>query len=143
MVSRAGQMSSISSHSKSRSVKISAHRSRVSSCPSRDSRSVVVVSSFGVGVPGDFGTVDVLAAMRSCFNVDSTMTTRRLVEVRKNYFVPLEYEPHAPLSGEHPYGAFSCGFSLSTYALEVVRLPATKAESHAFSSFPIIGAGAS
>ncbi|RRT72496.1 hypothetical protein B296_00008640 [Ensete ventricosum] len=47
----------------------------------KDSRSVVVVSSFGVGVLGDFGTVDVLAAMRSCFNVDSTMTTRRLVEM--------------------------------------------------------------
>ncbi|RWW59605.1 hypothetical protein BHE74_00033450 [Ensete ventricosum] len=62
---------------------------------------------------------DALAAMRSSFDVDLTMTIRRLVEVRKNYFVSMEYELHAPLPGEHPYNAFPSDFSLSTNALEV------------------------
>ncbi|RZR91639.1 hypothetical protein BHM03_00019795 [Ensete ventricosum] len=109
-------MSSASSHFESRSVEVSAHRSRVLSHPSGDSVSVAVVSSFDV--PGDFGTVDALVAMRYFFNVDSTMTNRWLVEVRKNYFIPLEYELHVPLSGECPYDAFPCYFSLSTDALE-------------------------
>ncbi|RWW55550.1 hypothetical protein BHE74_00037802 [Ensete ventricosum] len=56
--------------------------------------------------------------MRSFFNVDSIVTTRRLMEVRKNYFVLPEYELHAPLPGERPYDAFSSGFNLSTDALE-------------------------
>ncbi|RZR80936.1 hypothetical protein BHM03_00007046 [Ensete ventricosum] len=68
---------------------------------------------------GDSGTTNALAAMWSYFNVDSTMTTRRLVEVRKNYFIPSEYELHVPLPGERPYDAFPCVFSLSTDALEV------------------------
>ncbi|RWW82078.1 hypothetical protein BHE74_00009477 [Ensete ventricosum] len=109
-------MSFASSHFKSRSVKILAHRSRVLSRPSGDSVSVVVVLSSSAS--GDSGTTDVLAAMRSFFNVDSTVTTRRLVEVRKNYFIPPEYELHVPLPGEHPYDAFTCGFSLSTATLE-------------------------
>ncbi|RRT54536.1 hypothetical protein B296_00032880 [Ensete ventricosum] len=45
--------------------------------------------------------------------------TRQLVEVRKNYFIPSEYELHAPLPGERPYDAFLNGFSLSTDTLEV------------------------
>ncbi|RWW81533.1 hypothetical protein BHE74_00010074 [Ensete ventricosum] len=57
--------------------------------------------------------------MRSFFNVDSVVTTHRLIEMRKNYFIPLEYELHAPLPREHPYDAFPSGFSLSTDALEV------------------------
>ncbi|RWW49021.1 hypothetical protein BHE74_00044862 [Ensete ventricosum] len=44
--------------------------------------------------------------MRSFFNVDSTVTTRRLVEGRKNYFIPPEYELHVPLQGERPYDTF-------------------------------------
>ncbi|RWW82483.1 hypothetical protein BHE74_00009051 [Ensete ventricosum] len=71
----------------------------VLSCPSGDSRSVVIVSSSGVGVPGNFGTANALTAMQSCFNVDSTVTTHRLVEVKKNYFIPPDYELHAPLPG--------------------------------------------
>ncbi|RRT50150.1 hypothetical protein B296_00050505 [Ensete ventricosum] len=109
-------MSFASSHSESRSIKISAHRSRVLSCPSGDSVSVAVVPSSSV--PGDSGTADALVAMQSFFNVDSTVTTRRLIEVRKNYFIPLKYELHVPLSQEHPYDAFPCGFSLSTDTLE-------------------------
>ncbi|RZR99254.1 hypothetical protein BHM03_00028768 [Ensete ventricosum] len=62
--------------------------------------------------------------MRSYFNVDSTVTIRRLVEVRKNYFVPPKYKLHAPLSGERPYDTFLSGFSLSTDALEAgLRFP--------------------
>ncbi|RWW41943.1 hypothetical protein BHE74_00052536 [Ensete ventricosum] len=116
MVFRAGRMSSTSSHSKSRSIEISAHRSRVLSRPSRDSVSVVVVPSSSA--LGDSTTSDALVAMLSFFNVDSTVTTRWLVKVRKNYFTPPEYELHVPLSGEHPYDAFLCGFGLSTNALE-------------------------
>ncbi|RRT52308.1 hypothetical protein B296_00031308 [Ensete ventricosum] len=71
---------------------------------------------------------DALAAMRSYFNVDSIVTTRRLVEMRKNYFVPPEYELHAPLPGEHPYDTFSSGFSLSTDALEAGWLVQTQHE---------------
>ncbi|RRT70007.1 hypothetical protein B296_00026760 [Ensete ventricosum] len=111
-----GQMSSASSHSESRSIELSTHRSRVLSHPSRNSVSVVVIPS--TSALGDSGTADALAAMRSFFNVDSTMTTRRLVEVRNNYFIPPEYKLHVPLLGEHPYDAFLCGFALSTDAIE-------------------------
>ncbi|RWV85036.1 hypothetical protein BHE74_00043044 [Ensete ventricosum] len=109
-------MSFTSSRSESRLVKISAHRSKVLSCPSGDYVSVAVVPSSNV--PGDSGTTDALVAMQSFFNVDSTVTTRRLIKVRKNYFIPLKYELHVPLPQEHPYDAFPCGFSLSTDALE-------------------------
>ncbi|RWV79463.1 hypothetical protein GW17_00059405 [Ensete ventricosum] len=115
-VSRAGRMSSASSHSESRSVELSTHRSRVLSRLSGDSMSVAVVPSSSA--LGDSETIGALAAMQSFFNVDSIVTTRRLVEVRKNYFIPLEYELHVPLSGERPYNAFPCGFSLLTDALE-------------------------
>ncbi|RWW48303.1 hypothetical protein BHE74_00045639 [Ensete ventricosum] len=73
-------MSSASSHSESLSVKISAHRSRVLSRPFGDSVSVAVIPSSGVGVLDDFGTANALVAMWSFFDVDSTMTTHRLVE---------------------------------------------------------------
>ncbi|RZS18254.1 hypothetical protein BHM03_00050486 [Ensete ventricosum] len=59
-----------------------------------------------------------LATMQSFFNVDLTMTTCRLVEVRKNYFIPPKYELYVPLPREHSYDAFPCGFGLSTDALE-------------------------
>ncbi|RWW06462.1 hypothetical protein GW17_00030209 [Ensete ventricosum] len=110
-------MSFASSHSEPQSVKILAHMSRVLSRPFEDFVSVAVVPSSSV--PGDSGTVDALVAIQSLFNVDSTVTTRQLVEVRKNYFIHPWYELHVPLSGEHPYDAFSCGFSLFTDALEV------------------------
>ncbi|RZS14865.1 hypothetical protein BHM03_00046619 [Ensete ventricosum] len=64
---------------------------------SGDSVSVAVVPSSTAS--GDFRTVDALAVMWSFFNVDLTVTTHRLVEVRKNYFIPPEYELHIPLSG--------------------------------------------
>ncbi|RRT72470.1 hypothetical protein B296_00005436 [Ensete ventricosum] len=115
-VSRAGRMSSASSHSGSRSVELSTHRSRVLSRLFGDSVSVAVVPSSSA--LGDSGIVDASAAMRSFFNVDSIVTTRRLVEVRKNYFIPPEYELHVPLSGERPYNAFPCGFGLLTDAHE-------------------------
>ncbi|RWW49767.1 hypothetical protein BHE74_00044013 [Ensete ventricosum] len=115
-VSRAGRMSSASSHSESRSVELSTHRFRVLSHPSGDPVSVAVVPS--TSALGDSGTADALAAMQSFFNVDSTVTARRLVEVRKNYFIPPEYKLHVPLLGDRPYNAFSCGFGLSTDAHE-------------------------
>ncbi|RWV81475.1 hypothetical protein GW17_00057102 [Ensete ventricosum] len=80
--------------------------------------STTIVSSSGGAALADLGATDALTAMRSYFNVDLTVTTRRLVEVRKNYFVPPEYELHAPLPGERPYDTFSSGFNLSTNALE-------------------------
>ncbi|RRT36798.1 hypothetical protein B296_00055775 [Ensete ventricosum] len=61
-------------------------------------------------------------ASRSCSTL--VVTTHRLTEVRKNHFVPPEYELHAPLPGEHPYDVFPSGFSLSTDALEAgLRFP--------------------
>ncbi|RWW11619.1 hypothetical protein GW17_00024762 [Ensete ventricosum] len=110
---------SLVSHSESRSVKILARRSRVLDRSSGDSRSTAVLSSSQGVAPANSGAVEALVAMQSCFNIDSTMTTRRLVEVRKNYYIPLEYELHVPLLGECPYDAFLSGFSLSTDALEV------------------------
>ncbi|RWW56153.1 hypothetical protein BHE74_00037153 [Ensete ventricosum] len=109
-------MSFASSHSESRSVELSTHRSRVMSRPFRDSVLVAIVPLSSALV--DSGTTDTFATMRSFFNVDSTVTTRRLVEVRNNYFITLEYELHVPLPGERPYDAFSCGFGLSTDDLE-------------------------
>ncbi|RWV92799.1 hypothetical protein GW17_00044792, partial [Ensete ventricosum] len=84
--------------------------------PSGDSVLVAIVPSSSA--LGDSRTVIALAVMRSYFNVDSIVTTHRLVEVRKNYFIPLEYELHVPLPRERPYDTSQCGFSLSTDALE-------------------------
>ncbi|RRT59603.1 hypothetical protein B296_00034558 [Ensete ventricosum] len=56
--------------------------------------------------------------MRSCFNINSTVTTHRLVEIMKNYYIPSEYKLHVPLPGERPYDAFPNDFSLSIDALE-------------------------
>ncbi|RWW54499.1 hypothetical protein BHE74_00038919 [Ensete ventricosum] len=109
-------MSSASSHSESRSVELSTHRSRVLSRLSGDSMLVAVVPSSSA--LGDSETTGALAAMRSFFNVDSIVTTSWLVEVRKNYFIPLEYELHVRLPGERPYDVFPCGFDLSTDALK-------------------------
>ncbi|RWV78715.1 hypothetical protein GW17_00060268 [Ensete ventricosum] len=115
---------SASSHSESHSVTISTHRSRVLDRPYGDSRSTIVHSSSGGAAPVDSRAAEALAVLWSCFNVDSIMTTRRLVEVRKHYYIPLEYELHVPLPGEHPYNAFPSGFSLSTDALETgLRFP--------------------
>ncbi|RRT78122.1 hypothetical protein B296_00027585 [Ensete ventricosum] len=100
MVSRAGRMSSASSHFESQSVKLSTHRFRVFSHPFGDSVSVAVLPS--TSVLYDSGTADALVAVQSFFNVDSTVTTCQLVEVRKNYFIPLEYELHVPLPGYVP-----------------------------------------
>ncbi|RZR85920.1 hypothetical protein BHM03_00012992 [Ensete ventricosum] len=93
-------------------------KSRVLSCPSEDSRSSALVCVRVVAL-ADPGTVDALVAMQSNFDVESTVMTRRLVEVRKNYLIPLEYELHAPLPREHPYDIFLNGFSLSTDALKM------------------------
>ncbi|RWW61925.1 hypothetical protein BHE74_00030980 [Ensete ventricosum] len=106
-------MSSATSHFESQSVKLSTHRSRVLSRPSGDFVSVAIVPS--TNALGDLGTADALPTMRSFFNVDSTVTTRQLVEVRKNYFIPLEYELHVPLSGERPYDIFLGGFCNTPY----------------------------
>ncbi|RRT34312.1 hypothetical protein B296_00040024 [Ensete ventricosum] len=115
---------SASSHSKSRSVTISTRRSRVLDRPYGDSRLTIVHSSSGGAAPVDSRAAEALAVMQSCFNVDSTMTTRRLVEVRKHYYIPLEYELHVPLPVERPYNAFPSGFSLSTDTLETgLRFP--------------------
>ncbi|RWW76619.1 hypothetical protein BHE74_00015278 [Ensete ventricosum] len=98
--------------------------------------------------------------MWSNSNVDSSVTTRRLVEARNNYFIPPEYELHAPLPGERPYDVFPSGFSLSIDALEVgLRFPlhlvveaclegwqispSQMAGSHTFSLSLIVRAGAS
>ncbi|RRT33479.1 hypothetical protein B296_00048320 [Ensete ventricosum] len=111
-------MSSTSSCSESRSVEISARRSRVLSCLSVDTRLVAFVFVSGGVAPTDSRTTYTLAVIRSNFDVDSTVMTRRLVEVRKNYFIPSKYELHVPLPGEQPYDAFPSGFSLLIDALE-------------------------
>ncbi|RWW73659.1 hypothetical protein BHE74_00018455 [Ensete ventricosum] len=117
VVSRVGRMSSASSHSESRLVEMLTHKSRVLTCPSEDSRSSALVCVRVVAL-ADPGTANALVAMQSNSDVESTVTTRRLVEVRKNYLIPLEYELHAPLPREHPYDIFLNGFSLSTNALK-------------------------
>ncbi|RWW27425.1 hypothetical protein GW17_00008139 [Ensete ventricosum] len=95
---------------------------QVSSAP--DTGSPVVPSSSGGVALDDSEAVEALTTIRSCFNIDLIVTTRRLVEVRKYYYIPLEYELHVPLLGQYPYNAFSNGFSLSTIALEAgLRFP--------------------
>ncbi|RZR85354.1 hypothetical protein BHM03_00012316 [Ensete ventricosum] len=117
-------MSSTSSHSESRSVKVSTHRSRILSRPSRDSGSTAIVLSSRGATPINLGAMDALATMQLFFNVDSIVTTHQLKEARKNYFIPSEYELHTPLYGESPYDTFLNGFSLSTDALEAgLRFP--------------------
>ncbi|RWW85471.1 hypothetical protein BHE74_00005838 [Ensete ventricosum] len=117
-------MSSAFSHSESHTVEMSTRKSRVLSHPSGDSRSsALAYVSEGVALV-DPGTTDALVAMQSNFDVDSTVTTHRLIEVRKNYFIPPEYELYAPLPGERPYDAFPNSFSLSTDALKAgLRFP--------------------
>ncbi|RZS20758.1 hypothetical protein BHM03_00053315 [Ensete ventricosum] len=95
--------------------------SRVLSHPSGDSRLSTLVFVSEGAAPVDPRTANALVVMQSNFDVDSTVTTRWLVEVRKNYFIPPEYELHAPLPGERPYDAFSNGFSLSTDAFKGVK----------------------
>ncbi|RZR96050.1 hypothetical protein BHM03_00024983 [Ensete ventricosum] len=112
-------MSSASSHFESRSVEMSTCRSRALSRPSGDSRLTALVSVFAGATLADSETAYALVAMQFNFDVESTTATRRLVEMRKNYFIPSKYELHAPLPGERPYDAFPNGFSLLTYALEV------------------------
>ncbi|RZS09053.1 hypothetical protein BHM03_00040148 [Ensete ventricosum] len=112
-------MSSASSHSESRSIEMLTHRSRVLSCPSRDSRLTALVSMSRGVASADSGIADALVAMRSNFDIDSIVMTCQLVKVRRNYLIPLEYKLHQSLPGEHPYDAFPNGFSLSTDALEV------------------------
>ncbi|RWV76903.1 hypothetical protein GW17_00062358 [Ensete ventricosum] len=98
--------------------------SRVLSHPSGDSRLSTLVFVSEGAAPADPRTANTLVAMQSNFDVDSTVTTRWLVEVRKNYFIPPEYELHAPLPGECPYDAFSNGFSPSTDAFKAgLRFP--------------------
>ncbi|RRT83653.1 hypothetical protein B296_00004920 [Ensete ventricosum] len=63
IVSRAGQMSLVSSHSESRSVKILARRSRVLDRSSGDSRSTAVLSSSRGVAPANSGAVEALVAM--------------------------------------------------------------------------------
>ncbi|RZS24078.1 hypothetical protein BHM03_00057109 [Ensete ventricosum] len=98
------------------SVEVLARRSWALGCPSGDPKSTVVPSS---SAPNDSGDGKALATMRSCFNIDSTVTARRLIDVRKDCYVPPEYELHVPLPGQHPYDVFPSGFGLSTNALEV------------------------
>ncbi|RWW15335.1 hypothetical protein GW17_00020834 [Ensete ventricosum] len=86
--------------------------------------STTILSSSGGTAPANSGATEALAVIQSCFNIDSTMTTRRLVEVRKNYYIAPEYELHVPLPGECPYDTFPSDFSLSTDALEAgLRFP--------------------
>ncbi|RWW45062.1 hypothetical protein BHE74_00049130 [Ensete ventricosum] len=56
--------------------------------------------------------------MEMCYNNDSTMTDRRLAEVRNHFCILEEYELHVPLHGQRPYDAFSDSFVLSIDALE-------------------------
>ncbi|RZR96984.1 hypothetical protein BHM03_00026110 [Ensete ventricosum] len=90
----------------------------VVACRSRVSNVSSLAPSTGLTPdPADSGTANTLATMWSNFDVDLIVTTHWLVGVRKNYFIPPEYELHAPLPGERPYDAFSSGFSLSIDAL--------------------------
>ncbi|RRT31961.1 hypothetical protein B296_00051293 [Ensete ventricosum] len=83
--------------------------------PSGNPRLVVANSS---SAPSDSKVVEALATMKSCFDIDSTLTAHRLVEVREHFHIPREYELHAPLPGQRPFDAFPNGFGLSTDALE-------------------------
>ncbi|RWW47539.1 hypothetical protein BHE74_00046494 [Ensete ventricosum] len=124
MVSRAGQMSSVSSQSKSRSIKISACRSRDLGRPSGNSRLTAILSLFGGAAHVDSGIVEALATMQTCFNTNSTVMAHRLVEVMKHYYIPPEYELCVPLLGQRPDEAFSSSFNLSTDTLEAgLRFP--------------------
>ncbi|RZR70511.1 hypothetical protein BHM03_00000354 [Ensete ventricosum] len=112
------RMSSTSSHFESCSVEVSARRSRALGRPSGDSKSTVIPSSFKGTTLDDYGATEALTTMQSCFNLDSTVTARWLIDVRKHYYVPPKYELHVSLLGQHPYDVFSNGFDQSIDALE-------------------------
>ncbi|RWW52837.1 hypothetical protein BHE74_00040715 [Ensete ventricosum] len=90
-----------------------------SDCASGDSKSIVARPSSGGVAPDDSRAADALATIQSCFNVDSTLTSHRLVKVRERFYIPLKYELHVPISDQCPYDAFLSGFSLSIDALEM------------------------
>ncbi|RRT50878.1 hypothetical protein B296_00038247 [Ensete ventricosum] len=103
---------------------MSTSRSKVLSHPFGDSRSSALISVSEGAAPADPGTAIALVAMRSNFDINSIVTTHRLVEVRKNYLIPPEHELYAPRPGQHPYDAFPNGLSLSIDTLEVgLRFP--------------------
>ncbi|RRT60676.1 hypothetical protein B296_00025449 [Ensete ventricosum] len=54
----------------------------------------------------DSKVLKVVMVMQSCYNSDSTMTVRQLVEVQERFCILVEYELHVPLSGQRPYDAF-------------------------------------
>ncbi|RWV86838.1 hypothetical protein GW17_00051226 [Ensete ventricosum] len=82
-------------------------------------RSIVARPSSGGIAPDDSRAADALATIQSCFNVDSTLTSHRLVKVRERFYIPLKYELHVPIPDQCPYDAFLSGFGLSTDALEM------------------------
>ncbi|RWW36604.1 hypothetical protein BHE74_00058356, partial [Ensete ventricosum] len=84
----------------------------------KEHRGLVVPSMVKGAASDDTGAAEALAAMQLCFNVDSIVIARRLVKVRKHYYIPPEYELHVPLLGQRPYDAFPSGFGLLTDALE-------------------------
>ncbi|RRT85544.1 hypothetical protein B296_00004174 [Ensete ventricosum] len=111
-------MSSASSHFESHPVEVFARRSRALGHPSGDSRSTVVPSLSGGMTLDDSKAAEAPVMILSCFNVDSTVMARQLVNVREHYYVPPKYELHVPLPGQRHFDAFSSGFGLSIDALE-------------------------
>ncbi|RWW55600.1 hypothetical protein BHE74_00037765 [Ensete ventricosum] len=91
---------------------------QVVSRPTKNPRLVVVGLSSGRATPADSKVVEALEAMKSCYDSDSTLMARRLVEVLERFHIPSEYELHVPLPGQRPYDVFLNGIGLSTDALE-------------------------
>ncbi|RWW07161.1 hypothetical protein GW17_00029473 [Ensete ventricosum] len=74
---------------------------QVISHPLGSPRVEVVSSSLGGATPTDSKILKVLMVMQSCYNSDSTMMVRRLAKVRERLCIPVEYELHVPMPGQH------------------------------------------
>ncbi|RWW10249.1 hypothetical protein GW17_00026219 [Ensete ventricosum] len=78
---------------------------------------VVSLSSRRV-TPANSRVARALEVVKLCYDSNSTLMTRRLVEVRERFYIPPDYKLHVPLPGQHPYDTFPNGFGLSTDTLE-------------------------
>ncbi|RWV96466.1 hypothetical protein GW17_00040818 [Ensete ventricosum] len=77
---------------------------------------VEVVSLLSRGATStDSKVLKAVMVMQSCYNSDSTMTVRQLVEVQERFCILVEYKLHVLLSGQRPYDAFLDG-KLTSYS---------------------------
>ncbi|RRT33036.1 hypothetical protein B296_00056844 [Ensete ventricosum] len=117
-LSSSSNSSSVSSSGSSHATKAVNPNPQVVSHPAGNPRLVVVSLSSRRVTPANSRVTRALEVVKLCYDSNSTLMARRLVEVRERFYIPPYYKLHVPLPGHHPYDTFPNGFGLSTDALE-------------------------